>query len=79
MSQTDLPRRRVAAGLALAPLATCLPALGQGSLPKSIVLLVPQAAGGSNDVMARAVAARLPHSVSCSRWAPRRKPRSSPR
>jgi tripartite-type tricarboxylate transporter receptor subunit TctC len=48
-------------GLALAPLATSLSALGQGStLPKTMILLVPQAAGGSNDVMARAVAARLP-------------------
>jgi tripartite-type tricarboxylate transporter receptor subunit TctC len=48
-------------GLALAPLAASLSALGQGSgLPKTIILLVPQKAGGSNDVMARAVAARLP-------------------
>ena len=60
MTHTDQRRRRIAAGLALAPLATSLPALGQGSLPKTIVPLVPQAAGGSNGVMARAVAARLP-------------------
>ena len=32
----------------------------QTSLPKSISLVVPNAAGGSNDVMARAVAMRLP-------------------
>ena len=60
MSHIELRRRRVAAGLALAPLAASLPAFGQASLPKSLVLLVPQAAGGSNDAMARAVAARLP-------------------
>ena len=63
MSHTDQRRRRIAASLALFPLATCLPALGQGTLPKTIILLVPQAAGGSNDVMARAVAARLPQIV----------------
>lgn len=60
MNPIDFWRRRVAAGLALTPLAISLPAFGQTTLPKSITLLVPQAAGGSNDVMARAVAARLP-------------------
>jgi tripartite-type tricarboxylate transporter receptor subunit TctC len=67
MSHIDQRRRRIAAGMALAPLGslmTCLPAYGQGSsLPKTLILLVPQAAGGSNDVMARAVAARLPQLV----------------
>lgn len=52
-------RRRLAAALALAPLTTTLPSFAQTSLPKTLTLLVPQAAGGSNDVMARAVAARL--------------------
>jgi tripartite-type tricarboxylate transporter receptor subunit TctC len=60
MTPIDSLRRRIAAGLALAPLASSLPAFAQAQLPKSIVLLVPQAAGGSNDVMARNVAARLP-------------------
>jgi tripartite-type tricarboxylate transporter receptor subunit TctC len=53
-------RRRLSTALALSPFATALPAFGQATLPKTITLLVPQAAGGSNDVMARAVAARLP-------------------
>ncbi|MBC5765823.1 Bug family tripartite tricarboxylate transporter substrate binding protein [Ramlibacter albus] len=60
MSPYDPVRRRVAAGLALAPLAAALPAFAQSTLPKQMTLIVPQAAGGSNDVMARAVAARLP-------------------
>lgn len=60
MTRFDSVRRRFAAGLALAPFASSLPAFAQAPLPKSIVLLVPQAAGGSNDVMARNVAARLP-------------------
>ncbi len=59
-TRPDPARRRLAAALALAPLASAIPAWGQAALPKSITLLVPQAAGGSNDVMARAVAARLP-------------------
>jgi tripartite-type tricarboxylate transporter receptor subunit TctC len=53
-------RRRLATGLALSPLAGALPTFAQGTLPKSISFVVPNAAGGSNDVMARAVAARLP-------------------
>lgn len=53
-------RRRLATALALSPLATVLPSLAQSTLPKTLTLLVPQNAGGSNDVVARAFAARLP-------------------
>ena len=55
-------RRRFATSLALAPLAASSigSAFAQRGLPKAITFVVPQAAGGSNDVMARAVAARLP-------------------
>lgn len=54
------PRRRhLTAALALTPFTLPLPSFAQTSLPKTLTLLVPQAAGGSNDVMARAVAARL--------------------
>ncbi len=60
MHPIDSRRRSIAAGLALAPLAASLPAFGQAAMPRSITLLVPQNAGGSNDVMARTVAARLP-------------------
>ncbi len=60
MNLIDSRRRRIAASLALAPLVASQQAFGQASLPKTITLLVPQNAGGSNDVMARAVAARLP-------------------
>jgi hypothetical protein len=52
-------RRTLTAALALSPLTITLPTFAQTSLPKTLTLLVPQAAGGSNDVMARAVAARL--------------------
>jgi tripartite-type tricarboxylate transporter receptor subunit TctC len=47
---------------ALAAAAGCLgvEAFAQSTLPKSLSLVVPNAAGGSNDVMARAVAMRLP-------------------
>ncbi len=56
-----MPRRRtLTAALALSPLTFSLPSFAQTTLPKTLTLLVPQAAGGSNDVMARAVAARLP-------------------
>jgi|LauGreDrversion4_2_1035121.scaffolds.fasta_scaffold32713_4 tripartite-type tricarboxylate transporter receptor subunit TctC len=53
-------RRHIAAGLVLAPLASSLSVFGQANMPKTLTLLVPQNAGGSNDVVARAVAARLP-------------------
>ncbi len=53
-------RRRIAAALWLAPLLGSFAARAQGALPRTITLVVPQAAGGSNDVFARAVAARLP-------------------
>ncbi len=48
--------------IALAAAASWLGAgaSAQTALPKSISLVVPNAAGGSNDVMARAVAMRLP-------------------
>ena len=60
MTQPSARRRGLAAALALSPFAASLPSFAQGTLPKAITLLVPQNAGGSNDVMARAVAARLP-------------------
>lgn len=60
MNTIDSRRRHIAAGLALAPLATSLSVFGQAAMPKTLTLLVPQNAGGSNDVVARAVAARLP-------------------
>ena len=53
-------RRRIALALSLAAMAAPLGVLAQGALPKAVTLVVPQAAGGSNDVFARAVAARLP-------------------
>ena len=55
---TDLNRRQVALAAAATWLGTA--AQAQSGLPKSISLVVPNAAGGSNDVMARAVAMRLP-------------------
>ena len=55
---TDLNRRQVALAAAATWLGTA--AQAQAGLPKSISLVVPNAAGGSNDVMARAVAMRLP-------------------
>lgn len=60
MSTHDPVRRRVAASLALAPVMAALPSLAGAALPKAITFLVPQNAGGSNDVVARAVAVRLP-------------------
>lgn len=63
MKPIDSRRRSVAAGLALVPIAASLPSRAQVAMPKSIVLLVPQNAGGSNDVMARTVAARLPQQL----------------
>ena len=59
MTYRNINRRSFTAALTLSPLAASLPAYAQGTLPKAITLLVPQAAGGSNDVMARAVGARL--------------------
>ena len=53
-------RRRLAAALSLLPLLGSFAALAQSALPRTITLVVPQAAGGSNDLFARAVAARLP-------------------
>ena len=41
-------------------------AAGQTALPKAITLVVPQAAGGSNDVFGRAVAVRLPKFIEAS-------------
>ena len=63
MKHLSTSRRSFAAAIALTPFGTWLPAFAQGALPKSISLVVPNAAGGSNDVMARAVAARLPQMI----------------
>jgi tripartite-type tricarboxylate transporter receptor subunit TctC len=52
-------RRQVAGALALTALLAPL-AFAQTALPRQITLVVPQAAGGSNDVFGRAQAARLP-------------------
>jgi tripartite-type tricarboxylate transporter receptor subunit TctC len=52
-----ISRRAFAAATVLAPFA--LPSFAQGTLPKAVTFVVPNAAGGSNDVMARAVAMRL--------------------
>ncbi|MSQ57501.1 MAG: tripartite tricarboxylate transporter substrate binding protein [Limnohabitans sp.] len=60
MKTNDLSRRHLTTALALSPLCLRLPARAQPTLPKTLTFLVPQNAGGSNDVMARAVAARLP-------------------
>ena len=59
-------RRRIAAALSLGPLFASLNAAGQTALPKAITLVVPQAAGGSNDVFGRAVAVRLPKFIDAS-------------
>jgi tripartite-type tricarboxylate transporter receptor subunit TctC len=57
----EISRRRALATLALAPAALSLPAIAQSpALPKTMSFLVPQNAGGSNDLFARAIAARLP-------------------
>ncbi|MEI6383360.1 MAG: tripartite tricarboxylate transporter substrate-binding protein [Betaproteobacteria bacterium] len=60
MKPNDLLRRRLSTALAMSPLCLGLTAQAQSTLPKTLTFLVPQNAGGSNDVMARAVAARLP-------------------
>jgi len=52
-------RRLVATAAALSPFAAVLPVRAQAGLPRTLSLLVPQAAGGSNDVFARALAPRL--------------------
>ena len=67
MTISSPSRRRFAAGLAFAPLAATVgSAFAQRSLPKTITFVVPQAPGGSNDAMARAVAARLPQLLGSS-------------
>ena len=60
MNAFSVRRRWLAATLLIAPLLGPFGALAQSALPRTITLVVPQAAGGSNDVFARAVAARLP-------------------
>lgn len=60
MSEFSPRRRRVAAALSLGPLLAHVGVPAQGMLPRAITFVVPQAPGGSNDVFARAIAARLP-------------------
>ena len=59
-------RRRFAAALALAPFLGAVTARAQGTLPKAVSLVVPNAAGGSNDVVARAFGMRLPQFLGSS-------------
>lgn len=59
MKHKDLTRRGFAGALAIAPFAASLNAFAQ-TLPRTITFVVPNAPGGSNDVVARALAARLP-------------------
>lgn len=66
MTQPSLRRRGLSAALAFSPLAAALPAFAQGIPAKAITFLVPQNAGGSNDAMARAIAARLPQVLGSS-------------
>lgn len=63
MNQPSLRRRGLSAALALSPFAAVLHAFAQGTLPKAITFVVPQNAGGANDAMARALAARLPQVI----------------
>ena len=56
----------VAAALTLGLFAVALDAAAQVTLPKSITLVVPQAAGGSNDAFGRAMAVRLPRFIDSS-------------
>ena len=60
MGAVSQRRRKIAAALSLAPWVAPFDAAGQAALPKVITLVVPQAAGGSNDAFGRALAARLP-------------------
>ena len=59
-------RRKIAAALSLAPILASFNVAAQTALPKVITLVVPQAAGGSNDVFARAVAMRLSKFIDAS-------------
>lgn len=59
-------RRRAIAALGLLPTAVCLPSMGQSALPKTMTFIVPQSAGGSNDLFARAIASRLSKFVDTS-------------
>jgi len=62
-TQTSAPlsrRRTLAAGLALATLAAGMPLAAHAAFPeRSITLVVPTAAGGGNDGMARVVAQKM--------------------
>ena len=57
-TRVSIRRRRLAAALSLAPLASTVRA--QGALPRNITIVAPQAVGGGTDMFARAVALRLP-------------------
>ena len=69
MNSVFLCRYKITVALSLMVLLTSvapLEAFAQASLPKAMTLVVPQAAGGSNDAFGRAVAARLPKFIDAS-------------
>ena len=69
MNRSFFRPRKFALALSLMALfASIAPfnASGQSALPKALTLVVPQAAGGSNDTFGRAVAARLPKFIDAS-------------
>ena len=53
-------RRRIATALLALTALTCTPTFGEDKYPsKTVTIIVPQAAGGANDTIARVVAQKL--------------------